>query len=124
MRQPGVWCLAASLGVLAAVCPARAQQTEPNLEDCTKWDYDNDRFQTVNTCDKPVSVRFMAGIDRHLIERQLEPGDVFKTGLRRKQIDASWWIFTTCAVGYESTLDFGAKNREAIIASDYACRKK
>ncbi|HXC27445.1 MAG TPA: hypothetical protein VNV38_05765 [Stellaceae bacterium] len=45
----------------------------------------------------------------------------FDTGLSRAQIDAGWWMFTTCPAGYTSSIPFTPVNRDSLVASTYQC---
>lgn len=106
-----------------SLCPGPAQRWKPHMEQCTTWGYDGGQFGTENTCDKAVVIQFMAEGQR-AIERLLNPGETFRTGLSRSQIDRGWWMFTTCPVGYVSSVPFLSKNNEVIRASRYSCVRK
>jgi hypothetical protein len=103
-----------------------AQKPIAHLEYCTRWgDIDaKGGFGTSNTCPQPVVIRFMRAGDQRIVERTLKPGEVFDTGLTREQIHSGWWMFTTCPVGYASSVAFTAQNRNALIASKYRCVRK
>jgi hypothetical protein len=106
-----------------AAAPAAAQQSVHHLEQCTRWGYidASGRFGTSNTCDQPVEIHFMAQGNQRPMVRTLKPGEVFDAGLTRGQIEAGWWMFTTCPTGYASSIPFVPANRESLIASKYQC---
>jgi hypothetical protein len=116
-------CGLAALLVCIAAAPAAAQQSAHHLEQCTRWGYidANGRFGTSNTCNQPVEINFMAQGNQRAVVRVLNPGEVFDTGLTRAQIDAGWWIFTACPVGYASSIPFTPNNRDSLIDSKYQC---
>lgn len=113
----------AALLVCLAAAPAAAQQSVHHLEQCTRWGYidASGRFGTSNTCDRPVEIHFMTKGNQRAVVRALKPGEVFDTGLTRGQIEAGWWMFTTCPTGYASSIPFTPDNRESLIASTYQC---
>ena len=102
------------------VCPGPKQHLQPHMEQCTTWDYDNDQFGTENTCDEAVVIQFLTK-DQPMIERQLNPGEAFRTG---SQIDRGFWMSTTCPVDYVSSIPFLPENRLEIGASRYSCTRK
>jgi hypothetical protein len=105
------------------LCPGPARGLKPHMEQCTAWDYGDDgQLGTKNTCDKAVVIQFMAKNQR-TVERQLNPGDAFRTGISRSQIGGDWW-FTACPVGYVSSVPFLPKNLGVIRASQYSCARK
>jgi|SRR5580693_6897587 hypothetical protein len=116
------WGLAALLACLAAA-PAVAQQSVHHMEQCTRWGYidASGRFGTSNTCDQPVQISFMTKGNQRAVTSVLKPGEVFDTGLSRAQIDAGWWMFTTCPAGYTSSIPFTPVNRDSLVASTYQC---
>lgn len=103
------------------LCPGAENGMMLHKEQCTTWGDMNGRLGTTNTCDKAVIVQFM-GNDQVVIEHELSPGDVFDTGLTRSE--TSFWMFTTCPVGYVSSVPFKKKNNIAIRASEYNCVRK
>lgn len=89
-------------------------------EQCTIWEYMDGRLGTKNTCDEAVFVQFMVK-DRAVIERVLSPGEIFDTGLTRSE--TSYWMFTTCPVGYVSSVPLKEENNTLIRASAYSCAR-
>jgi hypothetical protein len=118
-RQYGLAALLVCLAAAAAV----AQQSVHHLEQCTRWGYidASGRFGTSNTCDQPVEIHFMTQGNQRAVVRVLKPGEIFDAGLTRAQIEAGWWMFTTCPAGYASSIPFMPNNRESLIASKYQC---
>jgi hypothetical protein len=116
-----VFCLALSLG--ASGVSAAAQKSVAHLESCTRWGYidQGGYFGTSNTCNRSVALRFLAKSSPQIVERALNPGEVFDSGLTREQIETGWWMFTTCPVGYQSNVAFVPENRGVIIPSKYRC---
>lgn len=105
------------------LCPGPAQELKPPIEQCTTWGFDSGQFGTENTCNKAVVIQFMAK-DQRPIERMLNPGEAFRTGLSHSQIGQEWWMFTTCPVGYVSSVPFLPENNDAIRTSRYSCVRK
>ena len=64
----------------------------------------------------------MGGDDQNIIERQLNPGESFSTGLNRSKLGR--WMFMACPVGYVSSVLFHPANDKLIRASQYSCTKK
>lgn len=104
-----------------SVCPGPALVgVKPHMEQCTTWEYDNGYFGTKNTCDQAVLIQFMTK-DKRTIERQLNPGETFRTSMSREY---DWWMFTACPAGYVSSIAFLRENDESIRTSGYSCIKK
>ena len=93
------------------------------MEHCTKWDYEEGQFGTRNTCDEAVFVQFSAP-GKPSIEHRLKPGEILRTGLTRAQTSGLSWMFTTCPVGYISSVPLDPAGRAEIAGSHYSCIKK
>lgn len=107
--------------------PQAVAQGVPQLEKCTltqTWDYRGGTWGVKNICNEPVSIQFMTQKDKRVVRTQVGPGERFNTGLSKAQINAGWWIFTTCPVGYESSIPFEARYETALIDGQYNCIKK
>jgi len=119
--------IALAKALFYSVCPGPAEGLRPHMEQCTTWEYHDDNFGTENTCNKDVVIQFMVK-DQRAIERQLKPGEAFRTGLSRSQTIG--WMFTTCPVGYVSSVPFLPEKDDAFIdpspikASLYSCVRK
>lgn len=126
-QQRSTAIMAMAKALFYSVCPGPEEGLRPHMEQCTTWEYDDDNFGTENTCDKAVVIQFMVK-DQPAIERQLKPGETFRTGLSRSQTIG--WMFTTCPVGYVSSVPFLPEEDDAFIdpspikASLYSCVRK
>jgi len=102
------------------LCPGSAQKLVPHMEQCTVWDYANDKLMTRNNCDEVVVIHFMAeGHDA--VKQQLNPGMSFKTGMSRSQLGSGWWMYTTCPAEHISSIPFLPENRKVFVNSIYDC---
>jgi hypothetical protein len=112
--------------VAASLCPGAvlAEETVPHLENCTAWAYSDGRFGTADTCKEPVAIQFMLMTDQRIQQREVKPAEVFDTGLSRKEIESSGWLFTTCPAGYSPSVPFLLKNQDVILPSKYDCVRK
>jgi uncharacterized membrane-anchored protein len=92
--------------------------TTPHLERCTLFqDYGN-KLVVVNNCDEEVVVMFMPN-GQHATEFTVGP-------MERLETELSWtdgFVFTTCPVGYESSVPVRAGRRELLSRSQYLCVK-
>ena len=86
------------------------------MEQCTIFQFEGDELATANTCDEAAAVQLLAS-GQSAIERVLDPGETFVTGLSR----GVRYMFTTCPVGYESSVPLREENRSAIVGSQYSC---
>jgi uncharacterized membrane-anchored protein len=98
------------------VFPNSVSGVTPHMERCTPFRYEGDELVTVNTCEEAVVVQFMPS-GQFVIERTLEPGEAFATGLSRP----ASYVFATCPVGYETTVLLREQNRSIISRSQYRC---
>jgi hypothetical protein len=112
----------AALLVLLRPQFALAQQTVPHLEACTKWDFYKGKKGFQNDCGQPVVVLFMQLNTQRVVERTVNPGARFDTGLTEKNLQG--WMSTRCPVGYDPSVPFKVENSQAIIGSQYECVKK
>lgn len=87
-----------------------------DMESCTYFDVEGDSWKTRNTCNQAVDLRFMER-GQAPIERTLQPGENFEPGAN----DGADFVFTTCPVGYVSSLPISEENWEAIGNSIYTC---
>lgn len=122
--------LVAALTALVVVILLLITQLDekPHREQCVKWGYDGNQFAAKNHCDEAVFVQFQRA-GRSPIGSQVNPGEMFFTGLERSQMRVGrpcwdYWMFTACPVGYVSSVPFWAENCKAIISSEYSCVKK
>jgi len=124
--EAGVWLALSACMTALAIYPttALAQTTVAHVEGCTKWDYRDGRFGTVNDCREPATIQFMLMKDERMIERVVGPGEFFDTGLGREQMKESGWLFTACPVGYQPSVPISLKNKDLILPSLYNCAKK
>jgi hypothetical protein len=114
------WCclLSCALAVLAAT-NAAAQQVKAHMEACTEWGRAAGAFGTRNSCDRPISILFMAFADQQVVERDVPPGAWFDPGAATDL--SNGWMFTACPAGYAPNIRFAAGNRTAILDSLYNC---
>ena len=63
----------------------RRQRPLAHMEACTAWGLAGSEFGTRNSCDRPVSILFMALGDRRIVERDVAPGAWFGRGCRSSQ---------------------------------------
>jgi len=106
--------------------PTSAQGV-PHLEECTltqNWDFQDGQFGVKNICNKPVTIQFMAESQQEAKSAELKPGERFNTGLGEAQIKSNWWVFTTCPVGYVSSIPFEVKYKDALAEGHYNCVEK
>jgi hypothetical protein len=104
---------------------AISQQTSvAHVEDCTVWGYRDDRFGAVNKCKDPMRIQFMLTNDQRVIEREVEPGAFFDTGLSSNQVESTRWLFTACPFGYIPSVPFSLKYEDELLASRYNCSRK
>lgn len=94
-----------------------------HLERCTEWRYRDERFGALNNCKDPVNIQFMLNSGQHVIERVVQPGEFFDTGLGRNELLAGW-LFTACPAGSAPSVPFSLANQQDIRASRYGCPKK
>jgi hypothetical protein len=102
-------------------------QGVPHLEECTltqSWDFQDGQFGVKNICNKPVTIQFMAESQQQTKSVELKPGERFNTGLGEAQIKSNWWVFTTCPVGYVSSIPFEVKYKDALADGHYNCVEK
>lgn len=94
-----------------------AQPVKAHMEACTQWGYAGGEFGTRNSCDAPLTMRFMALGDQRVIESEVPPGAWFGSGA-----DISHgWIFTACPLGYAPSVRFAMDNKDVIMVSLYNC---
>src|SRR5579863_4056912 len=109
-------------------CGASAQQTAPDAENCTRptWGYlrsIDDEYGTVNICSYAVDVWFMAKSGQSKRDT-IAGGGTFRTGLKYPAFDRKkGWIATTCRAGYSPSVDVSSANWEAVLNSQYNCKK-
>ncbi|MGZ5822306.1 MAG: hypothetical protein ACXWI1_12575 [Croceibacterium sp.] len=107
--------LPCALALLAASAAA-AQQVRAHMEACTEWGRAGNAFGTRNSCDRPISILFMAlGDDQHLVERNVAPGAWF--GPDAATDLSGGWMFTACPAGYTPNIRFAVENKAAILNS-------
>ncbi len=112
-------CLLACALVLLMATDAAAQQVKAHMEACTQWGRAGSGVGTRNSCDRPISILFMALADQHVVEREVAPGAWFDSGAASDLSDG--WMFTACPVGYAPSVRFAAENKTAILDSLYNC---
>ena len=106
------------------VCPGRelgwleTNFLKPHMEQCTKLEYENGYYKTKNNCSKSVHFNFWEK-GQKIIARDLKPGESFKVNPK-----SGSWMFTTCPVGYISSVELSEDNTHIIRASQYSCIKK
>jgi hypothetical protein len=106
--------------VLLAASHAAAQQVKAHMEACTEWGRAGSAFGTRNSCDRPISILFMAlGGDQHVVERNVPPGAWF--GPDAATDLSGGWMFTACPAGYAPNIRFAVENKTAILNSLYNC---
>jgi hypothetical protein len=106
--------------VLVAASDAAAQQVKAHMEACTEWGRAGSAFGTRNSCDRPISILFMAlGGDQHVVERNVAPGAWFGSDAATDL--SGGWMFTACPAGYAPNIRFAAENKSAILNSLYNC---
>jgi hypothetical protein len=110
--------LACALALLSA-SDAAAQQVKAHMEACTEWGRAGSAFGTRNSCDRPISILFMALADRHVVEVDVPPGAWF--GPDGATDFADGWMFTACPTGYAPNIRFAVENKTAILDSLYNC---
>ncbi len=98
------------------VLPDSTWGMTPHRELCTPLRLKGDQFVTENTCSKAVDYQVMAS-GQPVVKRRLAPGEVFETGLAPSSMPA----FTTCPVGFETTVALTQRNRNTILSSQYYC---
>jgi hypothetical protein len=113
------YLLSCALALLAAT-DAAAQQIKAHMEACTEWGRAGGAFGTHNSCDRPISILFMALGDQHVVERDVAPGAWFAPGAATDL--SGGWMFTACPAGYAPNIRFAAENKTAILDSLYNCR--
>jgi hypothetical protein len=96
-----------------------AQPVKAHMEACTRWEYVGGEFGTLNRCDTPVTIQFMALNEGRVIERNVAPGDWFGSGTGDLP---DGWIFTACPVGYAPSVRVAPENKDTILVSLYNCR--
>jgi hypothetical protein len=112
-------CLLACALALLAAGNAAAQQVKAHMEACTEWGRAGGAFGTRNSCDRPISILFMAFADQHVVERDVPPGAWFGPAAASDLSDG--WMFTACPVGYAPNIRFAIENKTAILVSLYNC---
>jgi len=121
----GRLAIAACLALAAAFSTAALnQKTVPHLEKCTVWDFQGDHLGTTNTCAESVTIQFMLLNNQRIERRDLKPGEVFESGISRKDDEAISWIYTTCPVGYSPNVPFTLEGEAAVSMSLYDCVMK
>jgi hypothetical protein len=110
--------LACALAILAAPEVA-AQQVKAHMEACTEWSHAGGAVGTRNSCDRTISIQFMAIADQHVVERDVAPGAWFDSGAVSDL--SGGWMFTACPVGYAPNIRFVVENKAAILDSLYNC---
>jgi hypothetical protein len=104
--------------ILLMASNAAAQQVKAHMEACTQWARAGSGVGTRNSCDRPISILFMALVDQHVVERDVAPGAWFESGATDL---SGGWMFTACPVGYVPNIRFAAENKTAILDSLYNC---
>ena len=112
------YLLACALALLAA-SDAAAQQVKAHMEACTEWRHASGALDTRNSCDRPISILFMALADQHVVERNVAPGAWFGSDAATDL--SGGWMFTACPAGYAPNIRFAAENKSAILNSLYTC---
>ena len=110
------YALSCALVMLGAT-DASAQQIKAHMEACTEWGRSGSEFGTRNSCDRPISILFMALGDQRVVEREVPPGAWFGPSADL----SGGWMFTACPVGYAPNIRFAAENKTAILDSLYNC---
>ncbi len=107
-------------------CPGSGDKVCPHMEMCTNWRYYHGELGTQNACGTAVVVRFLfvSNAKKNVIDRELKPGEVLRSGLSKEKVASGWYIFTTCPAGYFSSVPLEDEYREAIRDSQYDCVKK
>ena len=105
--------------VLLTASNAAAQQVKAHMEACTEWRRAGSGVDTRNSCDKPISILFMALADQHVVEREVAPGTWFESGAASDL--SGGWMFTACPAGYGPNIRFAVENKTAILDSLYNC---
>jgi hypothetical protein len=105
--------------VLLMATDAAAQQVKAHMEACTEWRHASGALGTRNSCDRPISILFMALADQHVVEREVAPGAWFDSGAASDL--SSGWMFTACPAGYVPNIRFAAEDKTAILDSLYNC---
>jgi hypothetical protein len=110
------YALSCALVMLGATT-ASAQQIKAHMEACTEWGRAGGEFGTRNSCNKPITILFMALGDQRVVEREVPPGAWFGPAADL----SGGWMFTACPVGYAPNVRFAAENKTAILDSLYNC---
>jgi hypothetical protein len=106
-------------------------QNSSNAEACLAmtWGYLKSQgyeYGAVNTCPYPVDVSIMTGA-RKMIQRTVQPSQGFRTGLTIANFESdrqkSGWIATVCKGGEVPSLSVSTGNWDAVLNSNYQCRK-
>jgi hypothetical protein len=118
------------LGAIIVSWPASAtiaSESLSHLEQCTltdSWDYQGGQFGVKNICDKSVSIQFMTQRNQKVKSTILKAGERFNTELSQTQVKSGWWVFTTCPVGYVSSVPFQVRYLNALTDGKYSCAKE
>ena len=121
-------CLCA---LLLTPATAAAQKSAQHAEECTEagWGYLKSlrfEFGTVNSCSYAVTVWFKLK-DQEAMQADVEPGQHFVTGLNIETFEperqANGWLAATCPVGMVPSIAVSDDNWDAILESNYECRR-
>jgi hypothetical protein len=101
--------------------PAASNGANPYRSCAKGWTYYREgKFGTHNTCEFPVTIRFMWERNQQMVERQLRTGEPFITELQKHDVESNWWMFATCPFD-GVPVPFAPEHRERIMAGDYSC---
>jgi hypothetical protein len=103
--------------LLLAAMPAAAKDSRAHMEACVRWEIVGGTVGTLNRCDTPVHILFMALDDPRVIEGEVRPGEWFDANIPA----APHYMFTVCPVGYAPSVRFAPENAGPIIESLYNC---
>jgi len=121
MTRP--WPMAAACALLAApVAMAQLphQESRAHMEACVRWSVADGQYATRNSCDTPVTIKFMMLDDGRVVEGDVAPGGEFASGPLGNGIGGTM-MFTVCPIGYVPSVRFAVENAEPIMVSLYNC---
>jgi len=88
----------------------------PHLERCTRFQDEDDKLVITNTCDEPVAVVFMQHGQR-ATAFSLSSKKELSTGISYSPS----YVYTSCPLGYKSSVKVRRGTRGIIAASQYHC---
>jgi len=100
------------------VLPDLVPGTSPHFERCTAFLDENDELVIVNSCDEALVVGFMP-YGQRATEFTVRPMERLATELSY----ADRYVYTTCPIGYVSSVPVRAGRRSLISRSQYLCIK-